>query len=250
MLMTMIKLFVLIPYLLLGGCSGLINIYLDNKFPVNMNNDGNKITVYSTISPETVVQVRGTYTSNKCQRSHFNSDYTEVSYSSLTQKVEVERKIAEDNKTETYTVPIDGGGWCNWKLKEIDIAPISVKYKQDRISTLVFPIVNSEYSRVELFTTIAPILIESENGQSIYYSLSRIEGEKSLSNKLNGKIYFNYKVEPKLTTTIILNDKKTIFPNGNIKTLSGSTYSKMIGFNEIIENSDEKAFTSFVRYID
>ncbi|EMD5948135.1 hypothetical protein ACXD0S_002478 [Proteus mirabilis] len=250
MLMTMIKLFVLIPYLLLGGCSGLINIYLDNKFPVNMNNDGNKITVYSTISPETVVQVRGTYTSNKCQRSHFNSDYTEVSYSSLTQKVEVERKIAEDNKTATYTVPIDGGGWCNWKLKEIDIAPISVKYKQDRISTLVFPIVNSEYSRVELFTTIAPIMIESENGQSIYYSLSRIEGEKSLSNKLNGKIYFNYKVEPKLTTTIILNDKKTIFPNGNIKTLSGSTYSKMIGFNEIIENSDEKAFTSFVRYID
>ena len=250
MLMTMIKLFVLIPYLLLGGCSGLINIYLDNKFPVNMNNDGNKITVYSTISPETVVQVRGTYTSNKCQRSHFNSDYTEVSYSSLTQKVEVERKIAEDNKTATYTVPIDGGGWCNWKLKEIDIAPISVKYKQDRISTLVFPIVNSEYSRVELFTTIAPIMIESENGQSIYYSLSRIEGEKSLSNKLNGKIYFNYKVEPKLTTTIISNDKKAIFPNGNIKTLSGSTYSKMIGFNEIIENSDEKAFTSFVRYID
>ncbi|MDF7480913.1 hypothetical protein NFG15_19205, partial [Proteus mirabilis] len=79
------------PYLLLGGCSGLINIYLDNKFPVNMNNDGKKITVYSTISPETVVQVRGTYTSNKYQRSHFNSDYTEVSYSSLTQKVEVER---------------------------------------------------------------------------------------------------------------------------------------------------------------
>ncbi|MBI6379228.1 hypothetical protein JEP29_18425, partial [Proteus mirabilis] len=162
---------------------------------------------------------------------------------------EVERKIAEDNKTATYIVPIDGGGWCNWKLVEIDIAPISVKYKQDRISTLVFPIVNSEYSRVELFTTIAPIMIESENGQSIYYSLSRIEGEKSLSNKLNGKIYFNYKVEPKLTTTISKDDK-AIFPNGNIKTLSGSTYSKIISFNEIIENSDEKAFTSFVRYID
>lgn len=249
MLMTMIKLFVLIPYLLLGGCSGLINIYLDNKFPVNMNNDGNKITVYSTISPETVVQVRGTYTSNKCQRSHFNSDYTEVSYSSLTQKVEVERKIAEDNKTATYTVPIDGGGWCNWKLKEIDIAPISVKYKQDRISTLVFPIVNSEYSRVELFTTIAPIMIESENGQSIYYSLSRIEGEKSLSNKLNGKIYFNYKVEPKLTTTIS-KDEKVIFPNGSIKEPTFSIYTGRVSFNEIIENSDEKAFTSFVRYID
>ncbi|MBG2933549.1 hypothetical protein I4903_17935, partial [Proteus mirabilis] len=172
MLMTMIKTLIFIPYLLLSGCGEYINIYLDNKFPVNMNNDGKKITVYSTIYPEMVVQVRGTYTSNKCERSHFNSDYTEVSYSSLTQKVEVERKIAEDNKTATYIVPIDGGGWCNWKLKEIDIAPISVKYKQDRISTLVFPIVNSEYSRVELFTTIAPIMIESENGQSIYYSLS------------------------------------------------------------------------------
>ncbi len=249
MLMTIIKSLIFIPYLLLSGCGEYIDIYLDNKFPVNMNNDGNKITVYSTLSPETVVQVRSTYTSNQCQRSHFNSDYTEVSYSSLTQEVEVERKIAKDNKTATYIVPIDGGGWCNWKLVEIDIAPISVKYKQNRISTLVFPIVNSEYSRIKLFTTIAPIMIESENGQSIYYSLSKMEGEKKLSNKLNGEIYFNYKVEPKLTTTIS-NDKKAIFPNGNIKTLSGSTYSKIIGFNEIIENNDEKTFTSFVRYID
>lgn len=249
MLMTMIKLFVLIPYLLLGGCSGLINIYLDNKFPVNMNNDGNKITVYSTISPETVVQVRGTYTSNKCQRSHFNSDYTEVSYSSLTQKVEVERKIAEDNKTATYTVPIDGGGWCNWKLVEIDIAPVSTIYKSHMVISEVIPIVDDKHSKIELFTTLAPVIVESKNDQKIYYASSEMEGEKKLSNKLNGEIYFNYKVEPKLTTTIS-NDKKAIFPNGNIKTLSGSTYSKMIGFNEIIENSDEKAFTSFVRYID
>lgn len=249
MLMTMIKLFVLIPYLLLGGCSGLINIYLDNKFPVNMNNDGNKITVYSTISPETVVQVRGTYTSNKCQRSHFNSDYTEVSYSSLTQKVEVERKIAEDNKTATYIVPIDGGGWCNWKLIKIELAPISTIYKNHMVISKVIPIVDNKHSKIELFTTLAPVIVE-EDDQSIYYSPSITEGEKKLSNKSNGEIYFNYKVEPKLTTTIILNDKKAIFPNGNIKTLSGSTYSKMISFNEIIENSDEKAFTSFVRYID
>ncbi len=45
-----------------------------------------------------------------------------------------------------------------------------------------------------------------------------MEGEKKLSNKLNGEIYFNYKVEPKLTTTIS-NDKKLFSPNGNIKTL-------------------------------
>ncbi|HCZ8414213.1 TPA: hypothetical protein O4D25_003157, partial [Proteus mirabilis] len=159
MLMTMIKLFVLIPYLLLGGCSGLINIYLDNKFPVNMNNDGNKITVYSTISPETVVQVRGTYTSNKCQRSHFNSDYTEVSYSSLTQKVEVERKIAEDNKNATYTVPIDGGGWCNWKLIKIELAPISTIYKNHMVISKVIPIVDNKHSKIELFTTLAPVIV-------------------------------------------------------------------------------------------
>ncbi len=168
MLMTMIKLFVLIPYLLLGGCSGLINIYLDNKFPVNMNNDGNKITVYSTISPETVVQVRGTYTSNKCQRSHFNSDYTEVSYSSLTQKVEVERKIAEDNKNATYTVPIDGGGWCNWKLIKIELAPISTIYKNHMVISKVIPIVDNKHSKIELFTTLAPVIVE-EDDQSIYY---------------------------------------------------------------------------------
>ncbi|EHF3472417.1 hypothetical protein J1C15_003432, partial [Proteus mirabilis] len=143
MLMTMIKSLIFIPYLLLGGCSGLINIYLDNKFPVNMNNDGNKITVYSTISPETVVEVIGTYTSNKCQRSHFSADYTEVTYSSLTQQVEAERKIAEDNKNATYTVPIDGGGWCNWKLVEIEIAPLSTKYEVLVRRNMVFSLTNS-----------------------------------------------------------------------------------------------------------
>ncbi|WP_041701132.1 hypothetical protein [Proteus mirabilis] len=249
MLMTMIKLFVLIPYLLLGGCSELINIYLDNKFPVNMNNDGNKITVYSTIYPEMVVQVRGTYTSNKCERSHFNSDYTEVSYSSLTQKVEVERKIAEDNKNATYTVPIDGGGWCNWKLVEIDIAPVSTIYKSHMVISEVIPIVDDKHSKIELFTTLAPVIVESKNDQKIYYASSKMEGEKKLSNKLNGEIYFNYKVEPKLTTTIS-KDEKVIYPNGSIKDPTFSIYTGMISFNEIIENSDEKAFTSFVRYID
>ncbi len=115
---------------------------------------------------------------------------------------------------------------------------------------MVFSLTNSEHSKIKLFATLAPVIVEEKDEQSIYYSSSIMEDEQKLSNKSNGEIYFNYKVEPKLTTTIILNDKKTIFPNGNIKTLSGSTYSKMIGFNEIIENSDEKAFASFVRYID
>ncbi|MCL8535212.1 hypothetical protein [Proteus mirabilis] len=250
MLMTMIKSLIFIPYLLLSGCGEYINIYLDNKFPVNMNNDGKKITVYSTISLETAVEVIGTYTSNKCERSHFNASYTKVTYSSLTQEVEAERKIAEDNKTATYIVPIDGGGWCNWKLVEIDIAPpVSTIYKSHMVISEVIPIVDDKHSKIELFTTLAPVIVESKNDQKIYYASSKMEGEKKLSNKLNGEIYFNYKVEPKLTTTIS-NDKKAIFPNGNIKTLSGSTYSKIIGFNEIIENSDEKTFTSFVRYID
>ncbi len=113
----------------------------------------------------------------------------------------------------------------------------------------VIPIVDDKHSKIELFTTLAPVIVESKNDQKIYYASSEMEGEKKLSNKLNGEIYFNYKVEPKLTTTIS-NDNKAIFPNGNIKILSGSTYSKLIGFNEIIENSDEKALTSFVRYID
>ncbi len=237
MLMTMIKSLIFIPYLLLSGCGEYINIYLDNKFPVNMNNDGKKITVYSTISPETVVLVRGTYTSNKCQRSHFNASYTEVTYSSLTQQVEAERKIAEDNKNATYTVPIDGGGWCNWKLVEIEIAPLSTKYEVLVRRNMVFSLTNSEHSKIKLFATLAPVIVEEKD-------------EQKLSNKSDGEIYFNYKVEPKLTTTIISNDNKAIFPNGNIKILDGSSYSRIINFNEIIENSDEKSFTSFVRYID
>ncbi|HEJ9544105.1 TPA: hypothetical protein SMV65_000842 [Proteus mirabilis] len=249
MLMTMIKSLIFIPYLLLSGCGEYINIYLNNKFPVNMNNDGKKITVYSTISPETVVQVRGTYTSNKCQRSHFSADYTEVTYSSLTKKVEVERKITEDDKTATYTVPIDGGGWCNWKLIKIELAPVSAKYKVFVRRNMAISVTNSEYSKIELFTTLAPVIIKDNDEKSIYYASSSTEDERKLSNKSNGEIYFNYKVEPKLTTTIS-KDNKAIFPNGNIKILSGSTYSKLIGFNEIIENSDEKALTSFVRYID
>ena len=249
MLMTIIKSVIFIPYLLLSGCGEYINIYLDNKFPVNMNNDGNKITVYSTISPETAVEVIGTYTSNKCERSHFNASYTKVTYSSLTQQVEAVRKIAEDNKTATYIVPIDGGGWCNWKLKEIEIAPLSTKYEVLVRRNMVFSLTNSEHSKIKLFATLAPVIVEEKDEKSIYYSSSIMEDEQKLSNKLNGEIYFNYKVEPKLITTIS-KDNKAIFPNGNIKILDGSSYSRIINFNEIIENSDEKAFTSFVRYID
>ncbi|MBG3040878.1 hypothetical protein GHV32_05950, partial [Proteus mirabilis] len=51
-------------------------------------------------------------------------------------------------------------------------------------------------------------------------------------------------------TTTISKDEKVIFPNGSIKDPTFSIYTGMISFNEIIENSDEKAFTSFVRYID
>ena len=91
--------------------------------------------------------------------------------------------------------------------------------------------------------------MESKNDQKIYYASSEMEGEKKLSNKLNGEIYFNYKVEPKLTTTIS-KDEKVIYPNGSIKDPTFSIYTGMISFNEIIENSDEKALTSFVRYID
>ncbi|HDU8683381.1 TPA: hypothetical protein RG712_003717, partial [Proteus mirabilis] len=193
--------------------------------------------------------VRGTYTSNKCERSHFNASYTKVTYSSLTQQVEVERKIAEDNKTATYIVPIDGGGWCNWKLVEIDIAPVSTIYKSHMVISEVIPIVDDKHSKIELFTTLAPVIVESKNDQKIYYASSEMEGEKKLSNKLNGEIYFNYKVEPKLTTTIS-KDEKVIYPNGSIKDPTFSIYTGMISFNEIIENSDEKALTSFVRYID
>ncbi|HEJ9411661.1 TPA: hypothetical protein SMM66_000217 [Proteus mirabilis] len=249
MLMTMIKSVILIPYLLLSGCGEYINIYLNNKFPVNMNNDGKKITVYSTISPETVVEVIGTYTSNKCERSHFNASYTKVTYSSLTKKVEVERKIAEDNKTATYIVPIDGGGWCNWKLVEIKLAPVSTIYKSYMVISEIIPITDDKHSKIELFTTLAPIMVEGKNKQSIYYSPSSTEGERKLSNKSDGEIYFNYKVEPKLTTTIS-KDEKVIFPNGSIKEPTFSIYTGIINFNEIIENSDEKEFTSFVRYID
>ncbi|WP_368883530.1 hypothetical protein [Proteus mirabilis] len=249
MLMTMIKSLIFIPYLLLSGCGEYINIYLNNKFPVNMNNDGKKITVYSTISPETVVEVIGTYTSNKCERSHFNASYTKVTYSSLTKKVEIERKITEDNKTATYTVPIDGGGWCNWKLVEIKLAPVSTIYKSYMVISEIIPITDDKHSKIELFTTLAPVIVESKNDQKIYYASSKMEGEKKLSNKLNGEIYFNYKVEPKLTTTIS-KDEKVIYPNGNIKEPTFSIYTGRVSFNEIIENSDEKAFTSFVRYID
>ena len=164
--------------------------------------------------------------------------------------MEVERKIAEDNKNATYTVPIDGGGWCNWKLIKIELAPIFTIYKNHMVISKVIPIVDNKHSKIELFTTLAPVIVEEKDEQSIYYSSSIMEDEQKLSNKSDGEIYFNYKVEPKLTTTIISNDNKAIFPNGNIKILDGSSYSRIINFNEIIENSDEKAFTSFVRYID
>ena len=146
-------------------------------------------------------------------------------------------------------MPIDGGGWCNWKLVKIELSPVSTIHKRYMRISEVIPITDDKHSKIELFTTLAPIIVEGKNEQSIYYSPSSTEGERKLSNKSDGEIYFNYKVEPKLTTTIS-KDEKVIFPNGSIKDPTFSIYTGMIIFNEIIENSDEKAFASFVRYID
>ncbi|MBI6253510.1 hypothetical protein JEP17_00005, partial [Proteus mirabilis] len=134
-------------------------------------------------------------------------------------------------------------------LIKIELAPVSAKYKVFVRRNMAISVTNSEYSKIELFTTLAPVIIKDNDEKSIYYASSSTEDERKLSNKSNGEIYFNYKVEPKLTT-IISEDEKAIFPNGKVKELQQDIYLKLINFNEIIENSDEKAFTSFVRYID
>ena len=87
------------------------------------------------------------------------------------------------------------------RLIKIELAPIFTIYKNHMVISKVIPIVDNKHSKIELFTTLAPVIVE-EDDQSIYYSPSITEGEKNYLINQMEKFILIIKVEPKLTTTI------------------------------------------------
>ncbi|HEM8141376.1 TPA: hypothetical protein U2M34_004338 [Providencia rettgeri] len=235
-------------FFLLTGCGKILNDFLDGQFPLNTKNDGNKITVYAGITPETKVIVRGTYTSNKCERSHFNAAYTKVSYSPIKKEVVIESADDIDNEKSTSVLPINGGGWCNWELINIEITPIPISYSSSARTYINIPVNNSAKSTVEFFLTFAPVMYTSVKGESMLYSISPHD-DVSISNKKKGDIYFNYNVDHALKT-IVSNKNEITFPNGSSKHGGSEVYSKFVSFDEIIKNSNKKEYTSYSEYLD
>lgn len=244
-----INLFIIIASVsLLTGCGELINSFLNNKFPFNPNNSGNKITIHSNISSETVMLVNGTYISEKCQRSRFNSDYNKISY--LDTKKEVEFYNVNTGKSEKFisALPINGGGWCDWKLTGIEISVTPFNDNGTSRTYISIPVKDNEHYKVKYSLTMAPVMYTSIKGPATLYSISKHE-KKNISNRENGEIYFNYTIDKDLATTIS-EEKVIIFPNGDTQPANTDAYSNFVKFEEIIKHSDKKEITSYSEYID
>ncbi len=235
-------------FFLLTGCGEILDNFLDGQFPLNTKNDGYKISIYADVTPETKVIVRGTYASTKCERSHFNAAYTKVSYSPIKKEVVIESADDIDNEKSTSVLPINGGGWCNWELIEIELAPISVVSESSSITYIRIPVIDNEKSKIKYFITMAPIITKTKGKDTIHYSLSKRDA-REISNKKNGEIYFNYNVDHDLKT-IVSNKNEIIFPNGSTKHGGSEVYSKFVKFDEIIKNSNKKEYTSYSEYLD
>ncbi|WP_272571391.1 hypothetical protein [Providencia sp. PROV254] len=236
-------------FFLLTGCGKILNDFLDGQFPLNTKNDGNKITVYAGIATETKVIVRGTYTSNKCERSHFNAAYTKVSYSPIKKEVVIESADDIDNKKSTSVLPINGGGWCNWQLTNIELSVIP-KFNENSVTTPIFiPVIATNRKKIKYKLTIAPIKnINTDKLPVINYSISKVES-RNISNKKNGEIYFNYEIDYDLET-IIYHNNEIVFPNGFIEKSPRSKHVDFVMFDKIIKNSHKKEYTSFSEYLD
>lgn len=232
-----------IPVLLLVKCSGIVDDILGSKFPLNINNDGNNIKIHINDIKDSTVKVKAVYLSQKCTTAHLNAAYTKISYSPDETSVDV-NNIENSDGITTFTVPINGGGWCNWGLTKIFIKPNPRKNKSTVSTSIGIDVVSTDINHIAYNILLAPIIIKEKNEKDeYYYRVSKIRDNK-ISNNENGEIYINAKLKDELLTYSLMDEGMVIFPNGVKKNYRDSSKLIFPDFNEIMENSTLKNNTS------
>ncbi|SPX81858.1 Uncharacterised protein [Morganella morganii] len=233
------RVIIAIPILLLVKCSGVVDDILGGQFPLNIRNDGNNIKIHINDIKDSEVRVEATYLSKKCTTAHLNAAYTKISYSSDEESVNIDN-IENSNGITVFTVPINGGGWCNWALTTalIELTP---RENKGVVSTRIpIDVVNTDINHISHDILLAPIIIKEYNGKDeFYYRASKI-GDNKISNNKNGEIYINATLKNELLTYSLMDKGVVIFPNGVKKSLSSHSDLISPDFNEIVENSTLK----------
>ena len=228
-----------IPMLLLAKCSGIVDNILGSQFPLNIHNDGNSIKIHINDIKDSVVNVEATYITEKCTTAHLNAAYTEISYSPDEIIVDI-NNVENRNGITTFTVPISGGGWCNWALTTVFIELAPQENKGIVSTRIPIDIMKTNINYISYDILIAPIIIKNYNGKDeFYYRISKI-GDNKISNNKNGEIYINATLKNELLTYFLMDKGVVIFPNGVKKNYSSHRDLISPDFNEIMENSTLK----------
>ncbi|MEQ1974631.1 hypothetical protein [Xenorhabdus sp. SGI240] len=153
----------LIP--LLTGCNESLNKKLDEYFPLNQKNDGQAVIVSGAFPINTEPKIRARYTSEKCTALHLNSDFIPTGRDPWHTNEEWDIQYKDNNKFETR-IPLNGGGWCDWKLTNMSIGLVYTQH----------PLANKQTKF--LVSGILSVYINDMNK-------SRYSSEKDIENKID-----------------------------------------------------------------
>lgn len=225
-----------IPILLLIKCSGGVDDVLGSQFPLDVNNDGDSIKVHVNEINNIDVKVKAIYLSRRCTTAHLNAAYTKISYSSDKISVKID-KSENNNSVATFTMPINGGGWCNWSLSKIYITPKQKNILSNTFSFLLVNVSDTDSSRVFYDVFLAPVILKYNSGMIDKYYLVSNNNEEYISNYKDGEIEVDLRSKNELLTYSLVDEGVVIFPNGVKKNYKGSGKLTSPEFNEILENS-------------
>lgn len=233
------RIIIAIPVLLLIKCSGVVDDILGSQFPLNIRNDGNNIKVHINDIKDSVVSVEATYLSKKCTTAHLNAAYTKISYSSDEISVDV-NNIENNNGITTFTVPINGGGWCNWHLTKMYITPTPLENIADTSTSIVINVTKTDTNSISYDVSLAPIVQKRNNARDEFYYILSNRGLKEISNHKNGNIYIYAELKKELLTESLIDEGFVIFPNGKKIDYTGNKRLFFPKFDTILENSTLK----------
>lgn len=174
-----------IPVLLLVKCSGIVDDILGSQFPLNISNGGNSIKIHMNDIKDSAVSVEAKYITEKCTKARLDASYTEISYSPIRRTVEIDN-IENSNGITIFTVPISGGGWCNWYLTNIYVTPTPIKNIADTSTSIVINVTNTDASSISYNISLAPIVQKRNNSKDEFYYILSKRGLKEISNQKNG----------------------------------------------------------------
>ncbi|WP_413483524.1 hypothetical protein [Morganella psychrotolerans] len=230
------RVLIAIPILFLIKCSGVVDDILGSQFPLNVNSDGNSISIYINKIKDSNVVVEATYLTDKCTTVRLNAAYTEVSHSPVREIVIFDNLKLNDGII-TSVVPISGGGWCNWELTRIYITIKPDGIKSSSSTPMVINVLDVDNDRVSYNAILAPIIVKYKNkNDECYYYMP--EGDvNNISKNKNGTVYLNVDLKRELLTYTLIDEGIVIFPNGIKADYSGRSELFFPEFNTILKNS-------------